>query len=255
MTLPRLDLLAEPADATAAIVLAHGGRQSSKSVPSDWGHPILRMWPFADVARANAPEALVGLVRYRHRGWNDRAAAKDLWGVLDAVGDDGVPTIALIGHSMGGRAVVAAGDHPLVTGVLALAPWLPSGEPLVDLSGRFIVFAHGDRDRITSARLTAEYVSRARRQGLPVGLFSVAGESHALLRRDGDWNELVRRFVASTLCGEPDPELLGVVSDDPLHGADALPAWTAAGPSAGAVMAVGAARLRLPLGRSIAADR
>ncbi|MDQ3738190.1 MAG: alpha/beta hydrolase [Actinomycetota bacterium] len=130
MTLPRLDLLAEPSGATAAIVLAHGGRQSSQAVPSDWGHPILRMWPFADVARTEAPEALVGLVRYQHRGWNDRSAATDLRRVLDAVGEAGVTTIVLGGHSMGGRAVVATADHPLVTGVLALAPWLPSGEPL-----------------------------------------------------------------------------------------------------------------------------
>lgn len=156
---------------------------------------------------------------------------------------------------MGGRAVLAAADHPLVTGVLALAPWLPSGEPLVDLSGRLVVFAHGTRDRITSARTTAEYVSRARRRGLRVGLFSVAGESHALLRRDGDWNELVRRFVASTLGGEPDPEVLGAVSDDPAHGADALPAWTTAGPSVGAVVAIGAARMRLPIGGRIAVER
>ncbi|MDQ3738189.1 MAG: hypothetical protein M3337_03370 [Actinomycetota bacterium] len=103
--------------------------------------------------------------------------------------------------------------------------------------------------------MTAEYVSRSRRRGLPVGLFSVAGESHALLRRDGDWNELVRRFVASTLGGEPDPALLGVVSDDPARGADALPAWTTAGPSVGGVIAVGAARMRLPIAGSIGADR
>lgn len=253
MTLPRLDLLAEPAGATSAIVLAHGGRQSSQAVPSDWGHPILRIWPFAEVARTEAPQAMVGLVRYRHRGWNDRAAANDLRLVLDTVGEAGATQIVLVGHSMGGRAVLATADHPLVTGVLALAPWLPSGEPIADLSGRLVVMAHGDRDRITSARMTAEYASRARQLGMALGLFSVAGESHALLRRDGDWNELVRRFVASTLGGERDPELVSAVTDDPASGADALPSWTSRGPAAGAIMAIGAARLRLPIGRSVSA--
>lgn len=253
MTLPRLDLLAESAGATTAVVLAHGGRQSSQAVPSDWGHPILRMWPFAEVATRAARQALVGLMRYRHRGWNNRAAADDLRRVLDAVGEEGVTRFALVGHSMGGRAVVAVADHPLVIGVLALAPWLPDGEPLVDLSGRLVVFAHGDQDRITSTRLTARYATRARRLGMPVVLLSVAGESHALLRRAGDWNELVRRFVASTLGGEPNDGLLGIVSDDPAHGADALPVWNAR-PAGGAIRAIGKARLRLPRGRSIAAE-
>jgi dienelactone hydrolase len=98
---------------------------------------------------------------------------------------------------MGGRAVVAVGNHPLVDGVLALAPWLPTGEPLVSLRGP-VVFAHGTADRITDPAQTASYAKRLRASGVPVALLSVADENHTMLQRSPDWNALVRDFTAGT---------------------------------------------------------
>ena len=75
-------------------------------------------------------------MRYRYRGWNGAAAdpVADLRAVLDGL-PPRITRVLLIGHSLGGRAVIAAGNHPLVEGVLAHAPWLPGGEPLVLLHG------------------------------------------------------------------------------------------------------------------------
>ena len=124
-------MLRHPVGATDLVLLAHGGSEHSSADPHLWSGAILRMWPFAQAVRSAVPEAAIGLMRYRYRGWNGAAAdpAVDLRAVLDGL-PPLIRRVVLIGHSMGGRAVVAAGDHPRVAGVLALAPWLPDGEPL-----------------------------------------------------------------------------------------------------------------------------
>ncbi|MEV6410306.1 alpha/beta fold hydrolase [Kribbella sp. NPDC051718] len=196
MSFPRIDLLVAPADATELILLAHGGEEESREPAGAWRPAILRMWSFVPAARAGAPGAAVGLMRYRYRGWNGADPVADLRAVLDRL-PARITRVVLIGHSMGGRAIVAAGNHPLVDGVLALAPWLPDGEPLVQLRGP-VVFAHGTADRITDPAQTAAYAKRLRASGVPVALLSVAAENHTMLQRSPDWNALVRDFAAGT---------------------------------------------------------
>lgn len=244
MTRPRLDLVADPPGARDLVVVAHGGQEHSREEPHDWRHAILRMWPFAAAARAAAPHARIGLVRYRFRGWNGEQAdaAADLRRVLDRA--PGVERVVLVGHSMGGRAALAVSDHPRVVGLLGLAPWLPLDEPLHALPAH-VVLAHGEQDTTVDPRLTARFAERARRRGLPVALFTGAGETHALLRRHGDWDELVRRFVLTSLGLGDDQALAQATSDDPLHGADPLPRWSRRRGPLGAVAAIAGARLRL----------
>jgi dienelactone hydrolase len=240
MSLPGIDLLAAPPGASDLVLLAHGGVVDSLASAGVWRAPILRMWPFAVAARAAAPAAAVGLMRYRHRGWNGNEAhpARDLETVLDGLPST-ITRVVLIGHSMGGRAVVAAGSHPLVSGVLGLAPWLPADEPLVALRGP-VVFAHGTADRITDPALTATYAHRLRASGVPVGLFSVDDEKHAMLRRSADWNDLVRRFVTTAL-GPPTTCPALTTSDQ----TDALPNWNPAGSLASGVLDIANARRQL----------
>ncbi len=159
--------------------------------PHLWRGAILRLWPFAEAIRAVLPTVAIGLMRYRYRGWNGDAAdaAADLRAVLDEL-PPVIQRVVLIGHSMGGRAVVAAGDHPRVAGVLALAPWLPDGEPLTALRAP-VTFAHGTLDTITDPRATTAYADRLRASGTPVTVYSVAAETHTLLHRPTDWNTLV----------------------------------------------------------------
>jgi dienelactone hydrolase len=139
---------------------------------------------------------------------------------------------------MGGRAVVAAGNHPLVDGVLGLAPWLPAGEPVVRLRGP-VAFAHGTADRITSPAATASYARRLRAEGVPVALLTLDGEKHAMLHRAPDWNEIVRRFVAHAVSPGECPLITTADRSDPVPAkrpGDAAPA---------AVAEIALSRLRL----------
>lgn len=123
---PRIDLVASPRNASDLILFAHGGLADSTDDPHAWRGPILRMWPFAAAAKQVDRSALVGLIRYRYRGWNGTAAdpSADLRLVLDRLPAQ-ISRVVLIGHSMGGRAVVAQGNHPKVVGVLGQAPGSP----------------------------------------------------------------------------------------------------------------------------------
>jgi len=248
---PRVDLLAAPAGASDLVLLAHGGEVDSVRDPHSWRAAILRMWPFAVAARASRSDAAVGLMRYRYRGWNGEAAAPaaDLRLVLDRLPEH-ISRVALIGHSMGGRAVVAAGNHPKVAGVLALAPWLPTGEPLSLLAesasageARPVVLAHGRQGRITDLALTAAFARRLREGGMPTGCLDVSGERHAMLQRSADWNELVGRFVRHAI-GPGDLFIESVLSSDPGR-VDELPHWNRRGTSADGVRDIAFARLRL----------
>ncbi|HZX08287.1 alpha/beta hydrolase [Kribbella sp.] len=194
MRRPGVDLVVHPAGATELVLIAHGGEEHSHADPQLWRPALLRMWPFAAVARSAAPDAAIGFARYRFRGWNDDGdPAADLRAVLDEL-PPVITRVLLIGHSMGGRAVVAAGDHARVAGVLALAPWLPDDEPLVALRPP-VTFVHGTEDTITSPAGTTAYATRLRDAGVTVTTYALAGEGHAMLRRPKDWNRLVAEFV------------------------------------------------------------
>jgi pimeloyl-ACP methyl ester carboxylesterase len=246
VTRPRIDLVAAPTAARDLVLLAHGGQEHSLEEPHDWRHALLRMWPFAAAAHQAAPRARVGLVRYRYRGWNgDEAhAAADVRGLLHGL-DDGTERVVLVGHSMGGRAALAAAGDPRVVGVLGLAPWLPDGEPRRHLHDRLVVLAHGGLDSTVDPRLSGRFAAQARRSGVPLALYDADEEAHALLRRYGDWNELVRRFVRSALGHTPDTDLAGALSADPDHGRDPLPRWSRRRGPVGAVAGIAAARLLL----------
>ncbi len=243
-----IDHIAGPEAATDLVLIAHGGQERSLADPHGGRPALLRMWPFARTAHRAAPDATIGLLRYRYRGWNDTHAhaAEDLRTTLDSLAAS-VERVILIGHSMGGRAVVRVGGHRRVAGILALAPWLPPGEPLADLAGRRVVFAHGDGDRMTDPRLSASFAARLRAAGVPMASIRIADETHGLLQRYQDVDELVRRFVGATTAPvRPDPFLESVTSADPEHGSDDLPRWNDPRGTAAAIRAIAFARLPFP---------
>jgi len=238
VTPPGVDLLRHPVGATDLVLLAHGGSEHSSADPHLWSGAILRMWPFAEAVRSAVPEAAIGLMRYRYRGWNGAAAdpAVDLRAVLDGL-PPVIRRVVLIGHSMGGRTVVAAGDHPRVAGVLALAPWLPDGEPLTALRPP-VTFAHGTLDTITDPRATTAYANRLRATGTPVTVYAVEAETHGMLHRPTDWNALVATFTANALGSAP-TSATGADSEPlPQYGRRS---------SAAAVLSIAVARLRMPV--------
>jgi dienelactone hydrolase len=138
------------------------------------------------------------LLRYRVAGWNGPSADAftDVRWSLDRIraehGSD-VPVV-LVGHSMGGRAVLRAGGDEQVTAVCALAPWTPPTEPVDHLRGRTVAILHGRGDRWVPAALSEDFAVRAEEAGVRVARFTVAG-GHSMVRRAPVWHAFVRDVV------------------------------------------------------------
>lgn len=242
---PRLDVVhGRLTRARDVVVLAHGGQEHSYEAATDLRPALLRMWPLAAAATSTTPDACVALARYRYRGWNAENAHPnaDLRTLLDRLPAT-VERVVLIGHSMGGRAVMANAADERVVGVLALAPWLPADEPLARPDGALVVTAHGTDDTITAPGATAAYVRRLRADGCAVAEFEVGSDTHAMLRRHRDWSELVRRSVRSSL-GPMDPVLAAALTIEDRDAAP-LPRWHRTSTRAGAAWDVTRARRRL----------
>ena len=198
MTRPELAPRPRGASRAAALILS-GGVVSSERVPGPLYPPVLRIYPFAaDLARAAG--LAVHVVRYRATGWNDGATAADVTAVLDelhaAYGD--VATV-LVGHSLGARAALAAGGHPLVRGVCALAAWVGKDDTVEQLAGRRLLLAHGDRDRVTSPLGSLVVARRAIAAGIDARYVAVRGSGHTLLVRPLVWQRLAREFTLDVL--------------------------------------------------------
>lgn len=223
--LPRLEPVGRESGAPAAVVLVlPGGRAHSRESGERKRLTYRRMVPFARILTQHGGDAglAVFMLRYRYRGWN--APAKDTlrdaqWAV-DEIGRQhpGVP-IALVGHSMGGRAALGAAGGRGVVAVCALAPWLDGSDPVAQLTGRTVLIAHGDRERWTDPDASYAYAVRAKARGVRICRFDVLGAGHFMVRRAGDWHWLVRRFVLGVLGIEPaDPEIANALRQPALSG-------------------------------------
>ncbi|SFO56452.1 Alpha/beta hydrolase family protein [Geodermatophilus obscurus] len=196
---PALDHVPATAPTRAVAVFAHGGTVASVEPPRERALSLVRMRAIQEaVSQAAAGRGVeTYLVRYRVAGWNGAAADAhaDVRWALDQVRErHGDVPVVLVGHSMGGRAVLRAGDDPSVAAVCGLAPWTPPGEPVGHLRGRSVVLAHGRGDRWVPARLSAEFAVRAQRAGARIARFTLPG-GHGMLRRVGAWHALVRDVV------------------------------------------------------------
>ena len=191
------------AEITGLVIVTHGGTSESTVPTSRWQGSVLRMVPVARaISRSlDGTGAVVWRPRFTVRGWNGAAASPvaDLTGMLDeAKSALGPVPVLLVGHSMGGRAVLRAAGHPLVTAVAGLAPWLPDGEPVSQLAGRRVLLVHGRGDRITSTAETWAYAGRAA-EVTTVATVEIAGTEHAMLRRARLWHQLTAAFARQEL--------------------------------------------------------
>ena len=190
---------------TRAVVLLLPGGSGDEAGPGDRYRPsVVRMLPFGwSLRRAGHRRGLaVALLRYRVAGWKGGApgAAEDTrWALGQLQERFGPVPVVLVGHSMGGRTALATGDEPTVVGLLALAPWIDSDLRVGDLSGRRIVLAHGDQDRVTDPEVTRSFAARATARGEDVEFVSITGDGHAMLRAFGSWQRLVRSRVLAML--------------------------------------------------------
>jgi len=214
------------ANPRAVALVLHGGQETSSARAHALRPAYLRMLPFArELRRAGGDGLAVWRLRYRYRGWNapDFPPVADArWALAEIRRAHPDVPVVLVGHSMGGRTALRVADDPAVTGVCALAPWTPEGEPVEQLAGRTVLIAHGDLDRTTDPRLSYAYAVRAKEVTDAVCRFDVRGEGHSMVRRDREWRLLVRRFtlglsgispvdhVIASALAKPSPAGLGV---------------------------------------------
>ena len=194
----------------SAVLVLHGGKVRSKEPVRRTNLAYLRMRPFAAAVDRRArqvgaagPNGLGALLlRDRFRGWNGEDAdpvADALW-ALDRIEQlHGRIPVVLLAHSMGGRAALRAAGHPMVTGVVALAPWLPEGEPVTQLDGRRVLIAHGGRDTITDPANSRAYAERAEAAGTDVEYREIPGGKHAMLAGASAWHTLAAEFAVDRL--------------------------------------------------------
>ena len=188
---------------SAAVLVAHGGRTQSTAPVTPYQPAPLRMIPLAGAIRRALPGGATVVSRplYRVRGWNGDLASPlaDLTAALDQLGERFGPIpVVLVGHSMGGRAVLRVAGHPRVTAVAGLAPWLPPGEPVGQLAGRQVLLVHSSSDRITKPAETWAYAEQAAAV-TTVATIEVRSGDHAMLRRATVWHRITAEFVRLAL--------------------------------------------------------
>jgi len=188
----------------AAVLVLHGGKEHAPAPVTVRSLSLQRAGALARTLgrRLHEENVAVRLLRYRCVGWNGDGAdtiADARW-ALDVVRDElGDLPVVLIGHSMGGRAACRVADHESVLGVVALAPWLPPGEPIEPLAGKELYAAHGRRDRITRARDTRAYVERAGAVARAASFTDMGDRGHYLLSGLHAWNAFILDRVRRVL--------------------------------------------------------
>jgi pimeloyl-ACP methyl ester carboxylesterase len=88
----------------------------------------------------------VRILRYRYRCWDEpklHPVQDARWALTQLYNQHPDASIVLLGHSMGGRAALRVADHPAVTAVCALAPWIPGLPDQSDHSSAYALT--GDR--------------------------------------------------------------------------------------------------------------
>lgn len=200
---------AVPARAIALVL--HGGRAKSTTPTSARQLAVLRMLPFARSLRAagGVDGLVVARLRYRVRGWNgaeQSPVADTRWALDELTRRFPDAPVALVGHSMGGRAALHCAGHRSVVSVVGLAPWIEAGDPVDQLAGRRLLILHGAHDRMTSARSSAAFTQRAAAVAASANFVRVDDEAHAMLRRAALWHRLSTGFVLATLLDRPPTE-------------------------------------------------
>ena len=177
----------------ATVLVLHGGKDRSRKTVTGRSLSWQRGAALGRTLgrRLHEDGVAVRLLRYRSVGWNRDGADKiaDARWALDGIRDElGEVPVVLVGHSMGGRTACHVADDRSVVGVIALAPWLTSGDPVEPLAGTELHAAHGRRDRITRAGDTRAYVERAAAVASATSFTDMGDRGHYLLSGIHAWN-------------------------------------------------------------------
>lgn len=204
MSSAKLVATRSPANPTAAVVVLHGGgaRRGQMAV-SPTQLSVLRMVPIAQrIARAGRGDLAVFRLLNSTRGWDTRHTPVDdaRWALDEIAQRYGDLPTSLVGHSLGGRAALLAGDTDRVRSVVALNPWV-TPEDRVDLTGRQVLMVHGTDDRIASLDRAERLARGLSRSADLLGFVRVEGGKHAMLSQGGTFTRAATDFVTATLLG------------------------------------------------------
>ena len=203
MTHAKLVPVRTPQDPVGLVLVLHGGAgRASDPMVSPTQLSVLRMVPIARrIARAGRGRLEVHRLLNSSRGWDtSHTPVRDVaWALeqLHTVGRE-LP-VALVGHSLGGRAALLSASMPSVRSVVALNPWVHPTDA-VDARGREVLIVHGLQDRIAPASRARSLATRMARTA-DVTFREVPGGKHAMLRNAGDFERPATEFVVRTLVG------------------------------------------------------
>jgi hypothetical protein len=187
------------------VLVLHGGATRGEGVPvSPTQLSVVRMIPTARACvRAGGGRLAVYRLLNTFRGWDTThtPVADCDWAISELLARFPAARVGLVGHSLGGRAALVAGDSPAVRSVAVLNPWLyPADDP--DLSGRSVLFVHGGEDRVASIG-KAETVARRLARHTSVGFIRIPDGRHAMLRRGRAFDTYAASFTAAVLLDDP----------------------------------------------------
>jgi pimeloyl-ACP methyl ester carboxylesterase len=161
---------------------------------------VLRMIPIAKrIARVGRGRLGVFRLLNSHRGWDSSNTPVDdvAWALGELEGRYGALPTCLVGHSLGGRAALLAGDAPGVVSVVALNPWVyPTDD--ADLTGRRVLVIHGTDDRVASIERSSTVARRLAMTG-DVTFQTVEGGGHAMVRHGKEFERPAAAFAVHTL--------------------------------------------------------
>ncbi len=201
----RLITTRAPRHPEGVVLLLHGGAaRSERHAVSPTQLSVLRMVPIAHrLARAGRGRLVVVRLLNSVRGWDSRhnPVADAQWALAELHQQYGGLPAALVGHSLGGRAALLAGDHPDVRSVVALNPWVHPKDR-AHLGGREVLVVHGTEDRIADPLRTENLVESLGRT-TSVTHLEVPGGKHAMLRHRSVFEDATADFVTATLLGTP----------------------------------------------------
>ncbi len=170
----------EPAE--RAVICVNGGR--GHDVEGDWSATLEYL-----VARLSPefPELAFLQVRYRIKSWKRLdLCIEDGTAAVEAAVSDGAREIALLGFSMGGAVAIGIADHPSVSTVIGLAPWIPDRMDVSSLDGKRLAVVHGKLDAWipgipgVSPRHTLRGVDRIRERGVAASHTLISGAVHGV---------------------------------------------------------------------------
>jgi alpha-beta hydrolase superfamily lysophospholipase len=216
MTGARLVTVRSGRDPEGIVLVLHGGASRGDGArvrPAQLS--VLRMVPLARrIAVAGRSRLAVHRLLNTHRGWDSRTTpVMDVAWALEQVAEQhGDLPVALVGHSLGGRAALLAGHDPRVRSVVALNPWvLPTDR--VGLRDTQVLIVHGGEDRVALPARSAE-LARRLETTTPLGYVTIPGGRHAMLRHARAYEAYATDFVTATLLGRsPRSDAVAAVLD------------------------------------------